>query len=199
MSDGSKAPTKGEHRTTTGTSNTGPGMGSKNAASKSTASKGTASKGDAGNRSQTAAKRSRSSSSTARTSKAGQKSTASAAAKKAGPAAKPGPRTATVNLPFVTAQFRAPQLHAPSLPVPRPPVPSVHLPSLPVPGRRELSDATRVAGSWMPPRDQMALYTGLGVGAVVGLIDWPVAFAVAAGTAVAKRARSSRSARAASR
>jgi len=111
-------------------------------------------------------------------------------------------RTATVTLPFVTAEFRVPDVHVPSVHVPHltlpsAHVPSVHLPSVhmprpPVPhaSGQDVTTAARVVGSYLPPREQLVLYAGMGAGAVAGLIEWPVAAAVAAGTYVAKRARS---------
>ncbi|WP_211176673.1 hypothetical protein [Pseudonocardia acidicola] len=81
-----------------------------------------------------------------------------------------GDRTATVHLPFVTAQFRRPDLHLPRL------------------GRREASEAVSAvadrARSLSPA--ELAYYAGLGLLAVVDLIEWPVAIAVGAGTALAR-------------
>jgi len=76
-------------------------------------------------------------------------------------------RTATVTLPFVTAEFRVPEVH-----LPRPNVP--HLP------RPDLTDAAKVVGSHLPPRQQVAHDARLGAGAVVGLIGWPAAASLAA-------------------
>jgi len=53
-----------------------------------------------------------------------------------------------------------------------------------------------LVGGQLPDRDQLALYGGLGAAAVIGMIDWPVAAAVAAGTLVARRARRSSGSRA---
>lgn len=77
------------------------------------------------------------------------------------------PRTATLDLPFVTAQFRAPDLHVPS--------------------RQELGSAARGARSMLPSRSSMLFYGGLAVTAVVGAIEWPVAAAIGVGTALASR------------
>jgi hypothetical protein len=76
-------------------------------------------------------------------------------------------RTATLNLPFVTAQFRAPDLHVPS--------------------RDEIGAAARGARSMLPSRKAMLFYGGLAVTAAVGAIEWPVAAAIGVGTAVASR------------
>ncbi|NIH81445.1 hypothetical protein [Amycolatopsis viridis] len=86
----------------------------------------------------------------------------------------PKPRTATVNLPFVKAEFRAPDLR---LPKPR------------VPDRDEVTAALGAARSFLPPPRQLAYWGGLGVLAAVELIEWPVAVAIGVGTAVASRAR----------
>jgi hypothetical protein len=122
-----------------------------------------------------------------RTGAAGAKATGATAAKA---------RTASLTLPFVTAEFRVPDVHVPSIHVPHPTLPSAHMPSAHLPRPHvphvsgDLTNAARVARSYIPPRDQLALYAGLGAGAVAGLIEWPVAAAVAAGTFVAKRAHS---------
>jgi hypothetical protein len=78
-----------------------------------------------------------------------------------------GPRSATLNLPFVTAQFRAPDLHVPS--------------------RQELGSAARGAQSMMPSRSSMLFFGGLAVTAAVGAIEWPVAAAIGVGSALASR------------
>jgi hypothetical protein len=78
-----------------------------------------------------------------------------------------GPRTATLNLPFVTAQFRAPDLH--------------------VPGRQELGNAAREARSMLPSRSSMLFFGGLAATAIVGAIEWPVAAAIGVGAALASR------------
>jgi hypothetical protein len=83
---------------------------------------------------------------------------------------KQAPRTATVNLPFVTAQFRAPDLH----------MPRVHMP-----GRQEINSTLRTVGSYLPPPRKVLYYGGLALAAALELIEWPVAAAVAVGTAVA--------------
>jgi hypothetical protein len=122
-------------------------------------------------------------------------------------------RTATVTLPFVSRQVRVPRVrpshlptphlptphlptpHLPTprlsaLPTPRLParrLPTPHLPALPRMGRREVSDAARGVASLLPPRRELVYYTGLGALAVGGVLEWPVAVAVAAGTAVARK------------
>jgi hypothetical protein len=78
-----------------------------------------------------------------------------------------GARTATLTLPFMTAQFRAPDLHVPS--------------------RQEVGDAARGAWSMLPSGSSMLFYGGLAATAVVGAIEWPVAAAIGVGTALASR------------
>lgn len=99
------------------------------------------------------------------------------------------PRTATVTLPFVTAEFRAPDMH-----VPRPSLDSVPLvnrmsrPHLPEAAGRQIQDAGRAVGSLLPERKEAALFAGLAVATVAGALEWPVAVAVAVGTDIARRA-----------
>jgi hypothetical protein len=87
--------------------------------------------------------------------------------------------TATVQLPFVTAQFRRPDVH--------------------IPDRDDLAGAVNTVRNTvrenLPSREQMAYYGGLGLLAVFAVIEWPVAAAIGVGTLVAQRAteRSSRS------
>jgi hypothetical protein len=76
------------------------------------------------------------------------------------------PRTATVNLPFVTAQFRAPDLH-----LPKPP---------------EMGAALRRARTFLPSPQQALYYGGLGLMAAFELVEWPVAAAIGVGTALAR-------------
>jgi hypothetical protein len=79
-------------------------------------------------------------------------------------------RTAHLNLPGMSAEFRAPQLRRPSVPTPR-----------------ELVRVAGAATTLLPPRDQLLYYTGLGAAAVMGVIEWPVAIAIGAGVVVAQR------------
>ena len=76
-------------------------------------------------------------------------------------------RTATLNLPFVTAQFRAPSLH--------------------MPGRQDLGNAARGARSMLPSGKSMLFYGGLAATAALGAIEWPVAAAIGVGSALASR------------
>jgi hypothetical protein len=44
----------------------------------------------------------------------------------------------------------------------------------------------------LPPPDRLVFYGGLGVAAVFGVIDWPVATAIGLGTLLARKAARSR-------
>ena len=78
-----------------------------------------------------------------------------------------GSRSATLNLPFVTAQFRAPSLH--------------------MPGREDLGNVARGARSMLPSGKSMLFYGGLAATAALGAIEWPVAAAIGVGSALASR------------
>jgi hypothetical protein len=83
-----------------------------------------------------------------------------------------GQRTATVNLPFMTAQFRAPD----------------HL----VPNRNDLNNVARGARSLVPSPSAALFVGGLAVAAVVEAIEWPVAVAIGVGSALASREAAAR-------
>lgn len=95
------------------------------------------------------------------------------------------PRTATLTLPFVTAEFRAPQLHMPQVHLPR-----VRMPSPPI-GRHEVAAAAQVARSYLPPPRQAVYYGGLTLLAALEVIEWPVAAAMAVGAALLSGGRES--------
>jgi hypothetical protein len=78
-------------------------------------------------------------------------------------------RSATVNLPFVTAQFRVPEVH--------------------VPRQQDLASAADAVRSRLPSREQALFYGGLTAGAAFAIIDWPVALAVGVGHALVTRSR----------
>lgn len=69
------------------------------------------------------------------------------------------------------------------------PVLTPHLKMLhvPTPGKTYVEDAGRVVAGYLPPPERLAFYGGLGVAAVLGAIDWPVAAAIGVGTMVARR------------
>jgi hypothetical protein len=80
-------------------------------------------------------------------------------------------RTATVNLPFVTAQFRVPEVHMPPV------------------SARDVAVAANAARAYLPPPPRLAYYAGLGLAAALEVIEWPVAVAIGAGTVIARRDR----------
>lgn len=86
----------------------------------------------------------------------------------------PHRRTATVNLPFVTAEFRAPELKLPSMSV-RPP------------NRSDLDGAVSAIRSRLPTPGQAVYYAGLGVLGALELIEWPVVLAIGVGTALVQQ------------
>ncbi|MBC6460939.1 hypothetical protein [Actinomadura sp. HBU206391] len=71
-------------------------------------------------------------------------------------------------MPLLTVQVRAPH------------VPRVH--------PRAVGHAVSSAQSSLPSAERMAYYAGLGALAAFGVIEWPVAAAIGAGTILAKRA-----------
>ena len=83
-----------------------------------------------------------------------------------------GKRSATVNLPFMTAQFR---------------VPDIHMPEVRPPSRGDLDSAGRKALSVLPPPKTLLFFGGLAATAVIGAIEWPVAAAIGIGSALASR------------
>lgn len=76
-----------------------------------------------------------------------------------------GRRSATVNLPFVTAQFRVPDLQPPS--------------------REELGWVVQTARSMLPSGRTLLFFGGLAATAIAGIIEWPVAAAIGVGSALA--------------
>ena len=84
------------------------------------------------------------------------------------------PHTATIRLPFVTVEFRAPDIHLPSVP-------------MSIPDRHDLSGAVSSIRSRLPSPEQAAYYVGLGLLGVLEIIEWPVAVAIGVGTAIAHR------------
>ncbi|WP_214416494.1 hypothetical protein [Sphaerisporangium fuscum] len=54
---------------------------------------------------------------------------------------------------------------------------------------QEMNRAMETARTFLPPPDRLLYYGGLGLLAAIGLLEWPVAAAIGAGTMVAARAR----------
>lgn len=78
------------------------------------------------------------------------------------------PRTAKIDLPFVTAEFRVPQLRMPKV------------------NRDEVVAAARAL---IPSPREAAYYGGLALLAAFEVLEWPVAAAIGVGTAVVGRGR----------
>jgi len=76
-----------------------------------------------------------------------------------------GRRSVTVDLPFVTAQFRVPDLQPPS--------------------RQELGWVVQTAQSLLPSGRSLLFFGGLAATAVAGIIEWPVAAAIGISSALA--------------
>lgn len=94
-----------------------------------------------------------------------------AAAERSRPArARAEHKRSAVPIPLITPRVRVVKLHVPP------------------PGMAYVEDAGRLVASYLPPPGRLAFYGGLGVAAVFGLIDWPVAAAIGIGTVVARRA-----------
>lgn len=87
----------------------------------------------------------------------------------------PAPRTATLNTPFVTAQFRVPEMHLPEI---HPPTPDMSF------FRERVEFVLNTAKPYLPSREQALYFGGLSVMAAIELIDWPVAVAIAVGNAL---------------
>jgi predicted component of type VI protein secretion system len=86
-------------------------------------------------------------------------------------------RTATVELPFVTAEFRIPELRMPDVT------------QLPVAGvsRDDVDGAVALVRSYLPPPQQAAYYVCLGVLGALQMLEWPVVLAIGAGTAISRQ------------
>lgn len=89
------------------------------------------------------------------------------------------PRTAAVNVPFVTPQIRWAQFRVPEMRLP------VSRENLTGP----LAGAASVVRSYLPPPQRTTFYAGLGLLGALSVIDWPVALAIGAGTVIAQRGR----------
>ncbi|WP_158850160.1 hypothetical protein [Saccharothrix deserti] len=77
-----------------------------------------------------------------------------------------------MNLPFVTAQFRAPELH----------MPQIHAPS-----REDVGAVVQTVRSFLPEPRTVLYFGGLAVMAALEVIEWPVAAAIGVGAALAPR------------
>jgi hypothetical protein len=72
-----------------------------------------------------------------------------------------------VDLPFVSAEFHRPDVHLPST--------------------QDVTAAAQVVRSQMPSPTHALFYGGLAAGAILSVIEWPVALAIGVGTALVSR------------
>ncbi|MGW5265209.1 hypothetical protein ACWEQG_29915 [Microbispora sp. NPDC004025] len=94
-----------------------------------------------------------------------------------GPEMKEGNRPQLdLNLPFLRIQLRAPEMHMPHVGMP-------HI------SGRDVGHAVDMARTFLPPPERIMYYGGLGALAALGILEWPVAAAIGAGTLIAQRAR----------
>jgi hypothetical protein len=82
-------------------------------------------------------------------------------------------RGATIPVPVVTPHLNVFKLHVSG------------------PGVPDVGGAGRAVASHLPSAERMAFYGGLGAAAVFGVLEWPVAAAIALGTAIARRGHGS--------
>ncbi|GAA1008199.1 hypothetical protein GCM10009556_021800 [Acrocarpospora pleiomorpha] len=75
-----------------------------------------------------------------------------------------------LNLPMVSLQVHRPHMHVPHM------------------DTSWAARAMRTTRSAMPPPEQLVYYGGLGVLAVLGAVEWPIAAAIGVGTMIASRA-----------
>lgn len=104
-----------------------------------------------------------------------------------------------LDLPMLTIrvrppEMRMPRLQVPGLRMPRMSMPSVPRPSMPRVSRQEVGQVVDVAKTMLPPPERMVYYGALGALAMIGVLEWPVAAAIGAGTVIAQRARAGESA-----
>lgn len=87
-----------------------------------------------------------------------------------------------VNLPFVSAEFRAPHM------------PRVSMPHVSVPNRRVIGETVGAARNRLPSPAQVAHYSGRAASATVQAIKWPFAKAIGVGAALTGRTASDKDA-----
>jgi hypothetical protein len=96
------------------------------------------------------------------------------------------PNQFTLDLPMLTIQIRRPELRMPHVEMPHVEMPRVPMPHI---GKQEIGHYVDVARTFIPPPERVAYYGALGALAVFGVVDWPVAAAIGAGTIIAQRGR----------
>jgi hypothetical protein len=92
-----------------------------------------------------------------------------------------GPKRLTLDLPMLSIEVRQPEMRMPHLEMSRLPMPHI--------SRQELGHYVDVVRTFLPPPERMAYYGALGALAVFGVVDWPIAAAIGAGTIIAQRQR----------
>lgn len=86
-------------------------------------------------------------------------------------------------LPYVTAELHTKDIQLPDLHMP-----SMSMPAMPdMPGRRQLTSAVDSVRAQLPSRERAVFYGALAAGTVFSIIEWPVALAIGAATAVIGR------------
>jgi hypothetical protein len=132
-----------------------------------------------------AAKASRPKATSTRTAKGTRARTSGARAAKKPTSAKAG-ATTTMQRPAARPSAARANGNGVNVPVPvlTPHMKTLHVPT---PGMGYVEDAGRVVAGYLPPPERLAFYGGLGIAAVAGLIDWPVAAAIGVGTMIARR------------
>ncbi|MER7499007.1 hypothetical protein AB0L05_07565 [Nonomuraea pusilla] len=82
-----------------------------------------------------------------------------------------GPRELSLDLPMISVRLRAPDIRLPRM------------------SRQEMGHAADIARSFLPAPERLAYYGALGALAAFGVLEWPVAAAIGAGTVIAQRGR----------
>ncbi|SEN34215.1 hypothetical protein [Nonomuraea pusilla] len=82
-----------------------------------------------------------------------------------------GPRELSLDLPMISVRLRAPDIRLPRM------------------SRQEMGHAADIARSFLPAPERLAYYGALGALAALGVLEWPVAAAIGAGTIIAQRGR----------
>ncbi|MFI7707323.1 hypothetical protein [Nonomuraea sp. NPDC049480] len=91
------------------------------------------------------------------------------------------PKRLSLDLPMLSIEVRRPEVRLPHVGMP-------HL-GMPRISKQEMGHYVDVARTFIPPPERIAYYGALGALAVFGVVDWPVAAAIGAGTIIAQRGR----------
>ncbi|WP_433435002.1 hypothetical protein [Nonomuraea sp. CA-141351] len=95
-----------------------------------------------------------------------------------------GKKQFTLDLPMLSIQVRQPDVRLPHIEMPHIGMPHMEMPGL---SKQELGHYVDVARTFLPSPDRMAYYGALGALAAFGVLEWPVAAAIGAGTIIAQR------------